>query len=61
MSRYIDKDGKIAKVLSDKADINGDVWVKIGDESPIKINWEEFLEKFNGLGVNFNKFYGEIK
>lgn len=49
MSRYIDKDGKIAKVLSDKADINGDVWVKIGDENPIKINWEEFLKKFNGL------------
>lgn len=61
MSRYIDKDGKIAKVLSDKADINGDVWVKIGDESPIKINWEEFLKEFNSLGVNFNKCYGEIK
>ncbi len=61
MSRYIDKDGKIAKVLSDKADINGDVWVKIGDESPIKINWEEFLKEFNSLGINFNKCYGEIK
>ncbi len=61
MSRYIDKDGKIAKVLSDKADINGDVWVKIGDESPIKINWEKFLKEFNSLGVNFNKCYGEIK
>ena len=61
MSRYMDKDGKIAKVLRDKADINGDVWVKIGDESPIKINWEEFLKEFNSLGINFNKCYGEIK
>ena len=54
MSRYIDKDGKIAKVLSDKADINGDVWVKIGDENPIKINWEKFLKEFNGFVDGYN-------
>ena len=61
MSRYIDKDGKIAKVLSDKADINGDVWVEIDGQMPVKINWEEFLKEFNGLGINFDKCYGEIK
>mgnify|MGYP000874012975 CR=1 FL=1 len=49
MSRYIDKDGKIAKVLSDKADINGDVWVEIDGQMPVKINWEEFLKEFNSI------------
>ena len=51
MTRYYNPmTGQTAKVNSDKADKDGNVWVKIGDESPIKINWEEFLKRFS-LGV----------
>lgn len=47
MSRYIDKDGQIAKVISDKADADGNVWVEIDGQIPVKINWEEFLKRFS--------------
>ena len=58
---YNPNTNQTATVNSDKADADGNVWVEIDGQMPFKINWEEFLKEFNSLGVNFNKYYGEIK
>lgn len=58
---YNPNTNQTATVNSDKADADGNVWVEIDGQMPVKINWEEFLKEFNGLGINFNKCYGEIK
>ncbi|STZ14027.1 Uncharacterised protein [Moraxella caviae] len=36
-----------AKVNSQKADDNGDVWVEIDGGMPVKRNWDEFISEFN--------------
>lgn len=43
---YNPSTGDTAKVNSDKADKNGDVWVEINGGMPEKKNWSEFLSKF---------------
>lgn len=38
--------GDTAKVNSDKADKDGNVWVEINGGMPEKRNWSDFIEKF---------------
>lgn len=46
---YNPKTGQTAKVNSDKADKDGNVWVEIDGGMPVKMNWHEFLRKFSSL------------
>lgn len=41
-----------AKVNSDKADKDGNVWVEIDGGLPQKENWVEFLKRFKSMGVS---------
>lgn len=38
--------GDTAKVNSDKADKDGNVWVEIDEGLPQKVNWERFVKEF---------------
>lgn len=39
-----------ATINSDKADKDGNVWVEIDGALPIKINYEQFIKAFKGMG-----------
>lgn len=41
--------GQTAKVNSEKADKDGNVWVEINGGEQQKMNWSEFLSKFKGI------------
>lgn len=41
-----------AKVNSDKADKDGNVWVQIDGGMPKLVNWEVFLREFNSIICN---------
>lgn len=41
--------GDTAKVNSDKADKNGDVWVEIDGGMPKKENWAKFISEFKEI------------
>ena len=51
---YNPNTNQTATVNSDKADADGNVWVEIDGQMPVKINWEEFLKEFNGLVDGYN-------
>lgn len=41
--------GDTAKVNSDKADKNGDVWIEINSGMPQKENWAKFISEFKEI------------
>lgn len=47
MTRYYNPmTEQTAKVNSDKADKDGNVWVEIDEGLPQKVNWERFVKEF---------------
>lgn len=39
-----------ATINSDKADKDGNIWVEIDGQLPVKINYEQFIKQFKGMG-----------
>ena len=48
--------GDTAKVNSEKADKDGNVWVEIDGRVPEKRNWEEFIKEFSLASVKIEPF-----
>lgn len=46
---YNPKTHQTAKVNSDKADKDGNVWVQIDGGFPKQVNWDNFLKEFNSI------------
>lgn len=46
---YNPKTGQTARVNSQQADNDGNVWVEIDGGMPVKMSWHEFLREFSSL------------
>lgn len=52
MKYYNPETEQTARVNSEKADKDGNVWVEIDGGMPKLVNWDEFLKAFNSIICN---------